>query len=40
VSIGASLFPRDARGERRLRKLADAAMYAAKAAGGDCWRFS
>jgi diguanylate cyclase (GGDEF)-like protein/PAS domain S-box-containing protein len=35
VSIGASVFPGDAEDEEALRKLADAAMYAAKAAGGS-----
>ena len=35
VSIGASVFPEDAQDEEPLRKLADAAMYAAKAAGGS-----
>jgi diguanylate cyclase (GGDEF)-like protein/PAS domain S-box-containing protein len=35
VSIGASVFPDDAKDEEALRKLADGAMYAAKAAGGS-----
>ena len=35
VSIGASFYPRDGRGEVVLRKRADKAMYAAKAAGGN-----
>jgi diguanylate cyclase (GGDEF)-like protein/PAS domain S-box-containing protein len=35
VSIGASVFPRDADDEEALRRLADQAMYAAKAAGGS-----
>jgi len=35
VSIGASVFPRDAEHEEALRRLADEAMYAAKAAGGS-----
>jgi diguanylate cyclase (GGDEF)-like protein/PAS domain S-box-containing protein len=40
VSIGASCYPLDGRSEARLRRRADAAMYAAKAAGGNRWRFS
>ena len=40
VSIGASIYPRDGRSEVVLRKRADAAMYAAKAAGGNRWRFT
>jgi diguanylate cyclase (GGDEF)-like protein/PAS domain S-box-containing protein len=39
VSIGAVIHPTRARTPKALRKLSDAAMYAAKAAGGDCWRF-
>lgn len=35
VSVGASVFPDDAKDEEALRKLADGAMYAAKAAGGS-----
>ena len=35
VSIGAAVFPQDAKDEEALRKLADGAMYAAKAAGGS-----
>ncbi len=37
VSVGAACFPRDAAEGEALRKLADAAMYAAKAAGGNRW---
>ncbi|HYL25330.1 MAG TPA: sensor domain-containing diguanylate cyclase [Burkholderiales bacterium] len=40
VSIGASLFPRHAKSEMALRKRADAAMYAAKKAGGNRWKFA
>jgi len=40
VSIGAVVYPRDARHEVTLRKRADAAMYAAKAAGGNRWRLA
>jgi diguanylate cyclase (GGDEF)-like protein/PAS domain S-box-containing protein len=39
VSIGAAIHSR-ARTEKALRAQSDAAMYAAKAAGGDCWRFA
>ena len=35
VSVGAASYPRDAADEEALRKLADAAMYAAKGAGGN-----
>jgi len=35
ISIGACMYPRDGRSERTLRKRADAAMYAAKRAGGN-----
>ena len=35
VSVGASGYPHDATDEQALRKHADAAMYAAKAAGGN-----
>ena len=38
VSIGASMYPADGRSEEQLRKRADAAMYAAKRAGGNCCR--
>jgi diguanylate cyclase (GGDEF)-like protein len=40
VSIGASFYPREGRSEVLLRKRADRAMYAAKAAGGNCWRLA
>lgn len=39
VSIGASFYPRDGHGGVVLRRRADKAMYAAKAAGGNRWRF-
>ena len=39
VSVGASGYPRDAQDADTLRKQADVAMYAAKAAGGNCYRF-
>ena len=39
VSVGAAEYPRDARDGDALRKLADDAMYAAKAAGGNRWAF-
>jgi diguanylate cyclase (GGDEF)-like protein/PAS domain S-box-containing protein len=39
VSVGASGYPRDAVEEQALRKQADGAMYAAKAAGGNRWVF-
>jgi diguanylate cyclase (GGDEF)-like protein/PAS domain S-box-containing protein len=39
VSVGASGYPRDAQEADALRKQADVAMYAAKAAGGNCYRF-
>jgi diguanylate cyclase (GGDEF)-like protein/PAS domain S-box-containing protein len=40
VSIGACLFPVDARTEPTLRQRADAALYAAKRSGGNRWRFA
>jgi len=40
VSIGAAIYPGRARSEKALRARSDAAMYAAKAAGGNCWRFA
>ena len=39
VSVGAAGFPDDAKEGEVLRKHADAAMYAAKAAGGNGYRF-
>jgi len=39
VSVGASGYPRDAKDEEVLRKQADAAMYVAKAAGGNRYVF-
>lgn len=39
VCIGASSYPGDARDETTLRRQADEAMYAAKAAGGNCYLF-
>ena len=39
VSVGASGYPHDARQEEALRKQADGAMYAAKAAGGNRYVF-
>jgi diguanylate cyclase (GGDEF)-like protein/PAS domain S-box-containing protein len=38
VSIGAAQHPADAQDAEALRKLADSAMYAAKAAGGNRWQ--
>lgn len=40
VSVGAALYPRHGRTAATLRKRADAAMYAAKAAGGNACRFA
>lgn len=40
VSIGAALYPGDGRAAATLRERADAAMYAAKRAGGNRWRFA
>jgi diguanylate cyclase (GGDEF)-like protein/PAS domain S-box-containing protein len=40
VSIGAAIYPARARTQKGLHALSDAAMYAAKAAGGNCWRFA
>ncbi len=40
LSIGVCMYPRGARNEEALRKHADAAMYAAKRAGGNRWRFA
>jgi diguanylate cyclase (GGDEF)-like protein/PAS domain S-box-containing protein len=39
VSIGAAVFPRDAKESWDLRRRADEAMYAGKRLGGDCVRF-
>ena len=39
VSVGASGYPRDAQEADALRKQADLAMYAAKAAGGNRYLF-
>jgi predicted signal transduction protein with EAL and GGDEF domain len=39
VSIGACVYPRDARDAGELRQRADNAMYAAKRAGGNRVRF-
>ncbi|HEU5176701.1 MAG TPA: diguanylate cyclase [Burkholderiales bacterium] len=39
VSVGASGYPHDASDEHALRKQADAAMYAAKGAGGNRYAF-
>jgi diguanylate cyclase (GGDEF)-like protein/PAS domain S-box-containing protein len=40
ISIGASLYPRDGRSPGLLRRGADAAMYLAKRAGGNRYRFA
>ena len=40
ISIGASLYPEGGRRESTLRRRADAAMYQAKRAGGNRWRFA
>jgi diguanylate cyclase (GGDEF)-like protein len=39
VSLGAAAYPRDAQDSEALRKLADSAMYAAKASGGNRYVF-
>jgi diguanylate cyclase (GGDEF)-like protein/PAS domain S-box-containing protein len=39
ISVGVCGYPRDAREEEPLRRLADGAMYAAKAAGGNRYVF-
>ncbi|MDP3517161.1 MAG: EAL domain-containing protein [Pseudohongiella sp.] len=39
ISIGISMFPEDAQDAESLIKYADTAMYQAKAAGRDCFRF-
>ena len=40
VSMGASFYPRDARSELSLCRHADRALYTAKKAGGNGWRFA
>jgi diguanylate cyclase (GGDEF)-like protein/PAS domain S-box-containing protein len=40
VSIGAAMYPAQGRGASVLVRRADAAMYAAKKAGGNRWRFA
>ena len=40
VSIGVSFYPRDGRGAVGLHRRADTAMFAAKRAGGNGWRFA
>jgi diguanylate cyclase (GGDEF)-like protein len=39
VSIGIALFPQDATDSAALLKSGDTAMYHAKVAGKNCWRF-
>jgi diguanylate cyclase (GGDEF)-like protein len=39
-SIGAALYPQDARTEEALLKAADVALYAAKHGGSNTWRFA
>ena len=39
ASVGIALFPQDGTTVEELMKKADNAMYAAKAAGRNCWRF-
>jgi diguanylate cyclase (GGDEF)-like protein len=39
VSIGACLHPVDGKDAQTLLRCADGAMYQAKSAGGNCWRF-
>ena len=39
ASVGIALFPQDGATVEELMKKADNAMYAAKAAGRNCWRF-
>lgn len=39
ASIGATLYPEDADTVEGILQTADSAMYAAKAAGRNCWRF-
>ncbi len=40
VSIGAAVFPQHARTAGELVRVADEALYAAKAGGRDCWRLA
>jgi diguanylate cyclase (GGDEF)-like protein/PAS domain S-box-containing protein len=40
VTIGAAVYPRDGRAEATLLERADRAMYVAKRAGGNRWRFA
>jgi len=40
VSVGVAFFPEHANDRARLLKRADAAMYAAKTAGRNCWRMA
>jgi len=39
VSIGACLYPGNGKDGQTLLRCADGAMYQAKSAGGNCWRF-
>lgn len=39
ASVGITLYPRDGNAAEEILKNADNAMYAAKAAGKNCWRF-
>jgi diguanylate cyclase (GGDEF)-like protein/PAS domain S-box-containing protein len=39
ASVGVALYPQDADTVEEILKAADSAMYAAKAAGRNCWRF-
>ena len=39
ASLGVALYPEDGESEEELLKRADSAMYAAKRAGRNCWRF-
>lgn len=39
ISIGITLFPEDANDAETLLKCADSALYHAKAAGGECYRY-
>ena len=40
LSIGASFYPQDGGSDVTLRRRADAALYEAKKAGGNAWRFA